>query len=324
MHSTSADKPLALLLMGATATGKTDLAVKLKERFPVEIISVDSALIYRDMNIGTAKPDAETLRRAPHFLIDILDPSQSWSAWDFVQQATQLIQEINARGKVPLLVGGTMMYFNALEQGMSKLPASDEATRQSLQQQLQQYGLAALYRKLQEIDPDMAARLRPTDPQRILRALEVYRLSGKPMSELLQKDIEHPDIQFHRMMLDVEDRGELHRRIQQRFHHMLECGFELEVTRLRERGDLTPDMPSMRCVGYRQMWMYLDGNYDYQAMVEKSVSATRQLAKRQMTWLRKYQQIKRMNYLTYIDDEAFNFLEKALYDNSDYMKFKKF
>lgn len=297
-------RPEAILLMGATATGKTDLAVKLAGQFPVEIISVDSALIYKDMDIGTAKPDAELLQRAPHFLIDILDPSQRWSAWDFVQQATDLINQISERGNIPLLVGGTMMYFNALEQGLNDLPMADENLRLELQQQLDNDGLASLYAELEGIDAESASRIKPTDPQRILRALEVYRLSGKTMSELLRKNRNTPAIDFKRLVLEVPERAELHQRIEQRFNIMLEQGFEQEVIELRRRDDLNLELPSMRCVGYRQMWMYLDGNLSYQEMVNKSVVATRQLAKRQLTWLRKYQDVKRLNYRDYSFDEV--------------------
>lgn len=302
----------AILLMGATATGKTDLAVQLAERFPIEIISVDSALIYRNMNIGTAKPDPETLQKAPHFLIDIVEPSESWSVWDFVKQASLLIKDVNQRNHIPLLVGGTMMYFNALEQGMNDLPVADEKTRQSLAERIQQEGLELLYQELEKIDPETAQRLQSTDSQRIQRALEVYYLSGKPMSELLKNVKNKPDINFDHLILDVPDRTELHQRIEQRFQHMMELGFEKEVMNLRERDDVRADLPSMRCVGYRQMWEYLEGNYSYQEMVNKSVVATRQLAKRQMTWLRKYEQVKRLDYLKYSKDEAFKFVEKTI------------
>ena len=304
----SETRPQALLLMGATATGKTDLAAALAESYPVEIISVDSALIYRDMDIGTAKPDAELLHRAPHFLIDIIDPAESWSVWDFVERATRLINEINARGHIPLLVGGTMMYFNALEQGMNDLPVSDEGLRKQMNVRLESEGLAALYAELSRIDPVTAARLKSTDPQRILRALEVFRLSGRPMSELLLQEKIKPAIDFRRVILDVPDRTNLHRRIEQRFNLMLEQGFEQEVIGLRQRGDLNLEMPSMRCVGYRQMWMYLDGNYSRQEMVNRSVVATRQLAKRQLTWLRKYQEVMRVDYLGYSFDDVCHYL----------------
>ncbi len=289
-------QPQVLLLMGATATGKTDLAVALAQRFPVEIISVDSALIYRQMDIGTAKPDPQTLQQAPHHLIDILDPAQSWSAWDFVHSASQLIDDIHARGKLPLLVGGTMMYFNALQQGMNQLPASDDQLRQQLLQDLQAQGLPALYARLQSVDPAMAQRLKPTDTQRILRALEVYLISGQTLSQLQQQPAKPLGYAFTRIILEVPERAELHQRIALRFRQMIERGFEQEVAKLMARGDLNPELPSMRCVGYRQMWSYLSGQCSHPMMVEKSIVATRQLAKRQITWLRKYPQALRLNY----------------------------
>jgi tRNA dimethylallyltransferase len=304
----SSANPQAILLMGATATGKTDLAVHMVERFPVEIISVDSALIYREMNIGTAKPDAETLQRAPHYLIDILDPAESWSAWDFVQQAIALIKQINQRGNIPLLVGGTMMYFNALQQGLNDLPMADEAIREALNLRLQQEGLEQLYKELQQIDPDSAARIKPGDPQRILRALEVHMVTGKTMSQLLQNQSDRPDIDFKQVILDVNDRKPLHQRIDTRFHQMLEQGFEQEVRNLYQRGDLNLQMPSMRCVGYRQMWMYLQGEYNYQQMVDKSIVATRQLAKRQLTWLRKYNNALKIDYNSYTYKSIYEYL----------------
>ena len=285
--------------MGATATGKTDLAVKLAQEFPVELISVDSALIYTEMNIGTAKPEPEVLARAPHHFIDIIDPAQSWSAWEFVQQASELIRDINQRGKLPVLVGGTMMYFNALEQGLNDLPMADEKTRAELNQRLRVEGLPALYEELQQIDASTAARVKPTDPQRIMRALEVFQLSGKPMSQLLNQSSHRPTFDFKRVILDVPERMELHQRIEQRFNIMLEQGFEQEVETLRRRGDLNLDMPSMRCIGYQQMWEYLEGNLSREEMVSKAVVATRQLAKRQLTWLRKYDQVHRVDYRDY-------------------------
>jgi tRNA dimethylallyltransferase len=301
-------RPRAILLMGATATGKTDLAVHMVERFPVEIISVDSALIYRDMNIGTAKPDTETLKRAPHYLIDILDPAQSWSAWDFVQQAVILINDINQRGKIPLLVGGTMMYFNALQQGLNDLPMGDDKVREALNLRLQHQGLEDLYAELKAIDPESAARIKPGDPQRILRALEVYQISGKTMTQLFQGQSGKPDIDFQKVILDVNDRKPLHLRIEKRFHQMLELGFEDEVRQLFQRKDLNLNMPSMRCVGYRQMWMYLQGDYNHQQMVDKSIIATRQLAKRQLTWLRKYNEALKIDYNNYTYSNVFEYL----------------
>lgn len=299
----------AILLMGATATGKTDLAVRLAERFNVELISVDSALIYRDMNIGTAKPGPEILSQAPHHLIDIIDPSEAWSAWNFVSSARKLIEDINQRGKIPLLVGGTMMYFHALEQGMNQLPQSDPEVRKNLLQVLDDQGLETLFQRLQVVDPGMAARLNPTDRQRILRALEVFELSGQPMSVLQAVPTEAPDIEFQRVILDVPDRSMLHQRIEKRFRNMLELGFEKEVISLRERGDLNLELPSMRCVGYRQMWMYLDGDLKFEEMIHKSVVSTRQLAKRQLTWLRKYQNVIRIPFLSYKDSQITDYLD---------------
>lgn len=300
--------PQAVLIMGATATGKTDLAVKLAEQFPVELISVDSALIYREMNVGTAKPGQDVLNKTPHYLVDILDPNESWSAWEFVQQASQLIREINARGNIPVLVGGTMMYFNALEQGLNDLPMADEETRSILNERLQNEGLAVLYEQLIKVDVATAAKVKSTDPQRIMRALEVFQLTGKPMSKLLQQARNRPEFDFKRVILDVPVRTELHQRIEQRFEIMMDQGFEQEVMALRNRGDLNLEMPSMRCVGYRQMWQYLEGNLSYQEMVSKSVIATRQLAKRQLTWLRKYEQVMRLDYRNYSYSEVCQYL----------------
>ena len=299
----------AILLMGATATGKTELAAALVERFPLEIISVDSALIYRDMDIGTAKPDADLLTRAPHFLIDILDPAQSWSAWSFVEETRRLIGEISARGNLPLLVGGTMMYFHALQQGLNELPMADQAVRQQLLGEAAEQGLQGLYQRLRNVDPATADRLKPTDSQRILRALEVYQLSGRGLSELTRQAARAPDIEFDRIILDVSDRAQLHQRIAQRFNRMLEQGFEQEVMALRRRGDLDPGMPSMRCVGYRQMWQYLDGELAYHDMVERGIVATRQLAKRQLTWLRKYDDAARFDYHDCGIDDVVNALK---------------
>jgi tRNA dimethylallyltransferase len=286
----------AILLMGATATGKTGIAVQLAGRYPVEIISVDSALIYRQMDIGTAKPDPQTLQRAPHHLIDILDPAESWSAWEFVQSASGLISDINRRGRLPLLVGGTMMYFNALQQGMNDLPVADQALREELQQRRSQQGLDVLYGELQRLDPATAQRLKPTDPQRILRALEVCMITGQPMSRLLERVQKRPEIDFDRVILDVPERAQLHQRIADRFEIMLRAGFEDEVAALRARGDLDLSMPSMRCVGYRQMWQYLEGALSRDQMVANAVAATRQLAKRQLTWLRKYTDTHRLDF----------------------------
>ncbi len=282
------ERPRAILLMGPTASGKTDLAIALRAHYPVDLVSVDSALIYRGMDIGTAKPDPDTLRRHPHALIDILDPAESYSAWQFVQDATALIEQSHAAGHIPLLVGGTMLYFHALQQGMNRLPESDPALRAELEAERRSRGLAALHEELERVDPDSVKRIRPGDTQRILRALEVYRQTGQPLSLLQSEAAEAPAIDFIPLRLDAPRRERLHQRIEQRFLQMLEQGFEQEVRRLCERGDLHPELPSMRCVGYRQMWDYLEGNLSRREMVERAVIATRQLAKRQLTWLRKY------------------------------------
>jgi len=282
------ERPAAILLMGPTASGKTDLAIELSRHYPLDLISVDSALIYRGMDIGTAKPDAATLRRHPHALIDILDPAESYSAWQFVRDASLLIARSHAAGRIPLLVGGTMLYFHALQRGMNELPESDPALRAELEAERRSRGLQALHRELARVDAASAERIRPGDRQRILRALEVYRLTGQPLSRLQAAVAEAPAFDFIPLLLDAPDRSLLHRRIEQRFARMLEQGFEEEVQALRARGDLHPDLPSMRCVGYRQMWSYLEGNLERDQMVERAVIATRQLAKRQLTWLRKY------------------------------------
>ncbi|MCG8489746.1 MAG: tRNA (adenosine(37)-N6)-dimethylallyltransferase MiaA [Chromatiales bacterium] len=283
--------PAAIFLMGPTASGKTALAVELVRRLPLEIISVDSALVYRGMDIGTAKPDQQTLNLAPHRLIDMIDPSESYSAAAFRQDALAAMAEIHAAGKVPLLVGGTMLYFKALSQGLSDLPAADPVVRSRLEQEMAQQGLAALHQRLQRLDPEAAMKIHANDTQRILRALEVIELSGRALSELQQSDKGH--ILPYRVLKLVrapKQRAVLHDRIAQRFEQMLANGFEEEVRELLKRGNLTPAMPSMRAVGYRQMLHYLLGEISRQEMVEKGIIATRQLAKRQFTWLRAEQE----------------------------------
>ena len=277
----------AIFLMGPTATGKTDLAIELCKELPCDIISVDSVMVYRGLDIGSAKPDVATLAEAPHRLIDICDPAEPFSAAQFRQRAIEEINEIIARGRIPLLVGGTMLYFRALEKGLSALPSSDPAMRTKLEAELEQHGLAHLHERLAEIDPEAAARIHVNDPQRTLRALEVFELSGETMSSLLAKEINN-DLPCRpvKVVLTPTDRALLHRRIEQRFHIMLEQGFVSEVEGLYQRGDLHADLPSMRAVGYRQVWEYLEGQWDYDAMVERGVIATRQLAKRQLTWLK--------------------------------------
>jgi tRNA dimethylallyltransferase len=273
--------------MGPTASGKTELAISLCERFPCDIISVDSALVYRGMDIGTAKPDAETLRRAPHQLVDIRDPEDSYSAGDFVRDATAAMQQSVAKQRVPLLVGGTMMYFRALTQGLADLPAASPALRAEIDGEAEQKGWPAMHAALNAVDPDVAARLNPNDSQRIQRALEVFRLSGKPLSEWQQQAARPTgDIGFIKVALQIEPRKELHRRIELRLDRMLASGFEDEMQALRARPALTADHSSMRSVGYRQFWRFLEGHGSRQEARDRALFATRQLAKRQLTWLR--------------------------------------
>ena len=284
--------PPAIFLMGPTAAGKTDLAVELVQRCACEIISVDSALIYKDMNIGSAKPDAQTLALAPHHLINIRDPLEAYSAACFRADALELMAQITARGKVPLLVGGTMMYYKALMEGLAPLPASEPTLREQLEQEIQDHGLLAMHHRLCEIDPVAGARINQADPQRITRAMEVFLLSGETLTShwARQKQQQLP-YQITSIGVWPEDRAVLHKRIEQRFESMLAQGFEQEVLSLMARKDLHLDLPSMRCVGYRQMWQHLSGDYDYATMQHKGIVATRQLAKRQLTWLRSWPQL---------------------------------
>ncbi|KOO18588.1 tRNA delta(2)-isopentenylpyrophosphate transferase [Morganella morganii] len=279
-------KPAALFLMGPTASGKTALAIELCQRLPVEIISVDSALIYRGMDIGTAKPDAAELALAPHRLIDILDPSVAYSAADFRRDALAAMTDITAQGKIPLLVGGTMMYFKALLEGLSPLPSADPEIRAQIEARAAQDGWQVLHDELSRIDPVAGARIHPNDPQRLSRALEVYYISGKTMTELTETAGENLPFNAYQFAIAPADRKILHQRIEMRFQMMLNAGFEDEVRALYQRGDLHPDLPSIRCVGYRQMWSYLAGEISYDDMVYRGICATRQLAKRQLTWLR--------------------------------------
>jgi tRNA dimethylallyltransferase len=280
--------PPAIFLMGPTASGKTALAVSLVERFPLEIISVDSALVYRDMNIGTAKPDAETLARAPHHLLDIRDPTEAYSAAAFCEDARRLMADITARGRVPLLVGGTMLYFKALLQGLDDLPPADAALRQKLDQEAASRGWPALHAELAQVDPVTAARLAPNDSQRIGRALEIFHLTGSPMSALLAKAQSTLPYRVLQLALIPSDRAVLHQRIATRFDQMLAGGLIEEVESLRRHYALEADMPAMRAVGYRQAWAYLDGAITLSELREQGIAATRQLAKRQLTWLRSW------------------------------------
>ena len=278
----------SIWLMGPTASGKTGLALELSRHLPVELISVDSALVYRGMDIGTAKPDAATLREFPHYLVDIIDPVEAYSAARFRAEALTAMREIHARGRIPLLVGGTMLYFRALQDGLAELPVSDPAVREAVLAEAAQLGWAAMHAKLAEVDPLIAARLHPNDPQRIGRALEVWRQTGVPLSTLQARGREQaaPDVGRVLKLALLPERELVRRRIAERFDIMLHDGFVEEVEALRARGDLHLALPSMRAVGYRQVWEFLDGAHTYQDMVELGVTATRGLAKRQMTWLR--------------------------------------
>lgn len=279
--------PTAIFLLGPTASGKTGLAVEIFKRLRCEIISVDSAQIYRDMDTGTAKPDHDTQTLAPHHLVDIIEPTQSYSAARFREDALKLMQQITGRGNLPLLVGGTMLYFRALEQGLNDLPQADPGIRLVIDAMAEKTGWRALHKELARLDPATAERLDPNDSQRIQRALEVCYLTGQPLSKLLnRKPPERLPYHVIRMALIPSNRKELHRRIAQRFDAMLENGLIEEVRWLRENYELRLSMPSMRCVGYRQVWQYLNGDYDLAALREKGIAATRQLAKRQLTWLR--------------------------------------
>lgn len=283
----------ALLLMGPTASGKTALAVSLAQALDAEIISVDSALVYRGMDIGTAKPTIAERGGIPHHLLDILDPCESYSTGQFLSQAHTLIAEIQQRGKLPILVGGTMLYFNALTQGMAELPTTDAAVRAQLDAEFAAFGKEYMHQQLAKIDPESATRIHPNDPQRIQRALEVYRLTGQSMSSLIHAAEPH-ELPFQpiKLVLAPHDRALLHSLIAQRFHTMLAQGLVAEVASLRQRGDLNPNLPSMRAVGYRQVWAYLQGEISHAAMIEQGIAATRQLAKRQFTWLRRETEAK--------------------------------
>ena len=283
--------PPALFLMGPTASGKTGLAIELCENLPYEIISVDSALIYRDMDIGTAKPNAAELIKTPHRLINILDPSQRYSVAKFRKDALLAMQDITTRGKIPLLVGGTMMYYKALIDGLSPLPESDHSVRKTIEAKADELGWDVLHQQLAKIDPISAKRIHPNDPQRLIRAIEVYQLTDRSMTELMATKTAPIPYNIKQFCIAPNDRKMLHKRITQRFQQMIDIGFHAEVEELKNRGDLHLNLPSIRCVGYRQMWQHLDGDYDFNEMFEKSVAATRQLAKRQLTWLRGWEDI---------------------------------
>ena len=281
-------KPLAVAIMGPTASGKTAVALEVARHIPAEIISVDSALVYRGMDIGSAKPSAAERAAVPHHLIDILDPLDAYSAMQFREDALRLAADIHARGKLPLLVGGTMLYFKALRDGLDALPQADAEVRARLDREAAAVGVPAMHARLAALDPETAARLKPNDTQRVQRALEIFELTGQPMSQLLAR-APKTELPFELMPISLEpsDRSVLHERIAARFDAMLAGGGLLdEVASLRARGDLHLGLPSMRCVGYRQAWEYLNGACDFEAMRARGIAATRQLAKRQLTWLR--------------------------------------
>lgn len=309
--------PPAIFLMGPTAAGKTDLALELARTLPCELISVDSALIYRGMDIGTAKPDKAVLAEFPHRLIDIRDPAESYSAAEFRADALAAMAQITARGRIPLLVGGTMLYYKALLDGLADMPSADAAVRAELEARARVEGWQALHRELEAVDPESAARIHPNDPQRLTRALEVYRVSGLSMSAHRRRQAEqrldwsgpggeHFPYTVAHLAIAPAQRQVLHARIAQRFQVMLEQGFIEEVERLRQRSDLHAGLPSIRAVGYRQVWDYLEGNLSETQMRERGIIATRQLAKRQFTWLRSWTDVH------WLDSLACDNLQRAL------------
>ncbi len=298
MQTRTSALPLAIAIMGPTGSGKTALAFELAQRFDVEIVSVDSAQVYRGMDIGTAKPDREALARVPHHLIDLVDPTQRYSAARFVREAQAAIDRISARGRLPLLVGGTMLYFKALREGLSDLPEADAGLRARLETRARELGWPALHAELARVDPDTARRLEPGDAQRVQRALEVWHLAGEPMSALLRRA--RPRDAGHRLLgiaLEPGERSVLHARLATRFDEMLERGLVEEVIGLRAAYALDPALPSMRTVGYRQVWEYLEGELDLRGLRDRGIAATRQLAKRQLTWLRSTQDLHRFDCL---------------------------
>jgi tRNA dimethylallyltransferase len=300
-----AQKPI-VCLMGPTASGKTQLAVELTRHFPFEIISVDSAMVYRGMDIGTAKPDAEILKIAPHRLIDFRDPADAYSAAQFKQDALREIENIFSQNKIPLLVGGTMLYFRALQQGIADMPAANPELREQLNREGERDGWLAMHTRLAEVDPEAAQRIHPNDTQRIQRALEVYLLTGKNLTLWQQQQQDTHSYHFVNLAIAPEDRAILHARIAKRFQEMLATGLIDEVKKLFARDDLTLDTPAIRSVGYRQVWEYLQGNLTFDEMREKGIAATRQLAKRQLTWLRSWPDIH------WFDSESADLIEQVV------------
>jgi len=294
-----AKQPPVICLMGPTASGKTALAMALSDALPCDIISVDSALIYRDMDIGTAKPSADELSKYPHRLINLRDAAQSYSAADFCHDALAEIASIRANNRIPLLVGGTMMYFKSLIEGISPLPAASSEVRQQIEREAVEHGWEAMHAQLAQVDSVSAQRIHPNDPQRLIRALEVFRLTGNTLTQLTQIKGNKLDGDILQFAITPKERSTLHERIELRYQQMIEQGFEKEVIELKKRNDLHENLPSIRCVGYRQMWQYLNGEYGHEEMIFKGVCATRQLAKRQLTWLRSWPELQ---WLT-TDDE---------------------
>ena len=291
-------QPPAIFLLGPTASGKSDLAMKLTSHLPVELVSVDSALVYRDMNIGTAKPDAEILRQYPHHLVDIRNPDEVYSAADFRSEVLTLMSAISERGNIPLLVGGTMLYFKVLIEGIASMPAADSAIREKIAREAKTGGWQKVHQRLAEVDPESAARIHPNDPQRLQRALEIWELTGESMTQLHKKQQDLVSLPFSVCQLAIipSDRADLHRIIAARFEQMIKDGFIEEVEHLREKYDLNAEFPSIKSVGYRQVWQYLEGEIDRKAMQERAIIATRQLAKRQFTWLRGWSNLREIPF----------------------------
>ena len=318
---TDSNLPPAIFIMGPTASGKTALACDFYERLNCELISVDSALVYKDMNIGTAKPTAEELEQYPHHLIDIRDPADPYSAADFRKDALTLMADITARGKVPVLVGGTMLYFKFLLEGSAKLPNADDKIRADIETLVAEHGKQHIHELLKKVDPESAERLNPNDPQRVQRAYEVFLISGKTLTQHWAEQEEQPltynVIQF---AIAPQERKTLHERIELRFNQMIEHGFIDEVKAMHARGDLKEDLPSVRAVGYRQVWDFLEGRIDSEEMIFKGVVATRQLAKRQMTWLRGWDNLHWLDSLdAQLSHNALSVLEKEM-DLAAYLK----
>jgi tRNA dimethylallyltransferase len=306
-------RPPAILLMGPTASGKSRIALDIARYFPAEIISVDSAQVYRHMDIGTAKPSQQTLAAVPHHLIDLIEPHQHYSAAQFLHDAQAALRGITERGNLPLLVGGTMLYFRTLIEGLSELPPADGAIRLMIEGRARMHGWPSVHADLSRLDPGSAVRIKPTDSQRIQRALEVYYLTGKPMSEILKRSRTH-GLPYRTISIALVpgDRGILHERIAQRFEHMLELGFIDEVRAIRDKFRITGESPSMRCVGYRQVWTYLEKQIDIAEMRQKALAATRQLAKRQLTWLRAMPHVREFDCLADdLPDRVRRHLEEA-------------